>query len=206
MSDLPIHLDPPLAKRLGRALDVEGKIGRALEALGPIVGRDVVVVGSGEAEARRLTELGSRLTPVDPLDSDRPMSWPLPDASADAIVAEWSGFRGVDEHEIAESERILRPSGRLLVVHDYGRDDVSKLRGNLPEYGVWSRRDGPFLRSGFRLRVLHCFWTFESMDEAQSFLRDAFGELGRAVADSLKRPRLSYNVAIYHRSRGGEGA
>ena len=34
------------------ALDVEGKIARALEALGPLAGRDVVVVGGGPRELR----------------------------------------------------------------------------------------------------------------------------------------------------------
>ena len=65
-----------------------------------------------------------------------------------------------------EAARVLRPGGRLLVLHDYGRDDVSRLRGDLPDYGLLSRRDGPFLRGGFKVRVVHCFWTFESIDEA----------------------------------------
>ena len=34
------------------------------------------------------------------------------------------------------------------------------------------------------------------------FLGDAFGRMGAELADSLRRPRLSYNVAIYHRARG----
>ena len=66
---------------------------------------------------------------------------------------------------------VLRPGGRLLVLHDYGRDDVSRLRGDLPEYGLLSRRDGPFLRGGFKVRVVHCFWTFESIEEARDFPR-----------------------------------
>jgi hypothetical protein len=88
-------------------------------------------------------------------------------------------------------------------VHDYGRDDVSRLRGDLPEYGAWSRRDGVFLTNGFRIRVIHCFWTFESIENARTFLGDAFGEAGYRVGETLTRPRLSYNVAIYHRTRGG---
>jgi hypothetical protein len=125
----------------------------------------------------------------------------MTDGAVDTIVSAWSAFRGVDPHDLAEADRILRPDGRLLVIHDYGRDDVSRLRGDLPDYGLWSRRDGPFIQNGFRLRVLHCFWTFASLPEAVRFLGETFGEAGGAVARELKRPRLSYNVAIYHRTR-----
>ena len=203
MSDLPISLPAPLAAELLRALDTERKIPRALDALGPIGGRDVVLVGGGDAETERLTDLGARITKVDPPNGGGVPMWPLADGSADAIVAAWSAFRGVPRAELDEAERILRPAGRLLVIHDYGRDDVSRLRGNLPEYREWSRRDGPFLSAGFRIRVLHCFWTFELVEVAGTFLGQAFGDAGSTVAADLKRPRLSYNVAIYHRTRGG---
>jgi hypothetical protein len=202
VADLPFPLDPTLASTLGLALDIEGKIPRALDSLGPIAGRDVVLVGGGAAESERLSRLGARLVPVEPFGSNGRAGWPIADASADVVVASWSAFRGVEPPELAEAERVLRADGRLLVIHDYGRDDVARLRGDLPEHRAWSRRDGPFLRAGFRIRVIHCFWTFETLDSAQLFLRAAFGDAGGALADELKRPRLSYNVALYHRSRG----
>lgn len=201
MADLPIDLDPQSSLRLAAALDVEGKLPRALEALGPLAERDVVLVGGGAAERRRLEDGGARPMLVEPLPAASSARWPLPDASADAVVAAWSAFRGAAPAEVAEADRVLRPGGRLLVVHDYGRDDVSRLRGERPEYGDWSRRDGPFLSAGFRIRVVHCFWTFASLEEMARFLESAFGDAGRAVAASLKRPRLSWNVAIYHRTR-----
>jgi hypothetical protein len=202
VADLPFALDPALASTLGRALDVEGKIPRALDSLGPIGDRDVVLVGGGAAEAQRLSELGGRLTPVDPYPGNGSGRWPLADESADTVVASWSAFQGVEEAELTEADRVLRANGRLLVLHDYGRDDVARLRPEAPEQLAWSRRDGPFLRAGFRIRVLHCFWTFDSLEEARDFLRAAFGELGATVGSELKRPRLSWNVALYHRSRG----
>jgi hypothetical protein len=115
-------------------------------------------------------------------------------------VGFWTTFRGVDPTELTETQRALRPNGRLLVVHDYGRDDVSHLQGDRPEYGAWSKRNGPFMSAGFKVRVVHCFWTFDSMEDCRDFLVAAFQAAGAVVAAKLKRPRLSYNVAIYHRT------
>ena len=201
MSDLPLSLPAPAAAALLAAADQEGKVLRALEALGPVADRDVVVVGGGPAEIARLEAAGSRIVEIDELPSADAAARPA--GSADVIVSAWAGFRGVEPAALAEADRILRPGGRLLVVHDYGRDDVSRLRGDLPEYGAWSRRDGPYLANGFRMRVLHCFWTFETLDDARAFLTEAFGDQGSTVGAGLKRPRLSWNVAVYHRTRGG---
>jgi hypothetical protein len=196
MADLPIELDATRAGRLAHVLDVEGKIPRALEALGPVADRDVLLVDAPAdgIRARQLTDAGARVR-VGPLADAEP-------ASADVVISCWSGFRGVDPDELAAAQRVLRAGGRLLVVHDYGRDDVSRLRGERPEYGPWSRRDGPFLRDGFKIRVVHCFWTFDSIAEGRSFLADAFGEAGTSVAAAMTRPRLTYNVAVYHRAFG----
>jgi hypothetical protein len=199
VADLPLTLPTEPAAALLGALDRERKIDRALDALGPVADRDVAVIGGGRAEIARLAAAGARVREL-PVAGDE---WRATDASADLIVSAWSAFRGVTAGELAEGDRVLRPDGRLVVIHDYGRDDVSRLRGDLPEYGIWSRRDGPFIRNGFRIRVLHCFWTFDSMEEARRFLDQAFGEAGAALAAGLKRPRLSYNVAVYHRTRGG---
>lgn len=200
VADLPIDLDSGLNEHLARVIDVEGKIPRALETLGPVGGRDVVLVdGAAGIRAQQLRELGARVTLV---LSSGPGRFDAPDGSADVVVACWSAFRGAPDDEISEAARLLRPGGRLLVVHDYGRDDVAELRGDLPEYGSWSRRGGPFLRDGFKIRVVHCFWTFQSLDETRDVLGRAFGEAGSSLAARLTRPRLSYNVAVYHRTFG----
>jgi len=204
VSDLPLSLPPGPAIALASALDRERKIDRALEALGPIVDRDVTLVGAGPGEIARWTAAGARLTCVDSLLDDDARG--LPEGSADSVVCAWSGFRGVDRKELDAADRILRPGGRLLVIHDYGRDDVSRLRGDLPEYGAWSRRDGPFLSNGFRVRVVHSFWTFDTIEAARAFLAEAFGAAGAQFGSGLKRPRLSWNVALYHRTRGAFGA
>ncbi len=200
MSVLPFPLTGDLAARLAAGLDVEGKILRGLEALGPVAGRDVLLLdGEGSAVAEGMTSIGARLVhgPADEVPAD------LPDASVDVVVTLWSSFRDVDPERLAAVDRVLRDGGRLLVVHDYGRDDVHHLADSRPELATWSHRKGPFLANGFRVRVLHCFWTFDSPDDAAGFLSAAFGTRGAEVAAGLRRPRLSYNVAVYHRSRGG---
>lgn len=197
VADLPFPVAAPYDRALMNALDVEGKIPRALETLGPIRGRDVVDVDAGPRELAQLGDLGGHVTdaPASSLSS-------LAAESFDVVTARWSAFRDANPGEVADADRILRPGGRLLVIHDYGRDDVSRLRGDLPEYRLWSRRDGPFMAAGFRIRVIHCFWTFADLSAAHEFLRGAFGAAGEAVAATLKRPRLSYNVGVYHRTRG----
>ena len=107
VTDLPIDLAARLAESLARALDVEGKIPRALEALGPVADRDVILVdGAGGIRARQLTDLGARVTAV---DATGPAAFAAPDASADAIVACWSAFRGAPDDELAQAGRLLRP-------------------------------------------------------------------------------------------------
>ena len=199
MSAFPVNLDPALLARFSAAFDIEGKLARGLEALGPLAGRDVVVVDAADGPVRRAIEASGARVVDAPLVA--PFRVALPDAAADVVIGLWSAFRGPQPAEMAEVDRILRPEGRLLVVHDYGRDDASRLFGDRIEYGPWSRRDGPFLQGGFRVRVLHCWWTFESPEATTAFLTDAFGAAGATLAATLKRPRLSYNVAIYHRSK-----
>ncbi len=203
VSDLPFRLPAPLDERLRAAADVEGKLIRALDALGPLSGRDVALLDVPAGPLRnRFAAAG--IAALD-IALEEPLRIDLPDASLDAIVTLWGGFRGVRPEDLREADRVLRPGGRLLVLHDYGRDDVSALaEPGRPEYAAWSRRDGPFVRGGgFKIHVVHAFWTFPSVEEARVFLGEAFGERGTAVGATLKRPRLSWNVAIYHRWRGG---
>jgi hypothetical protein len=199
VSGLPVSLPSELEPTFVGALDPAGKLVAALASLGPIADRDVVVVdAAGGPIVDGLAAAGGRLTPIDPAS---PFHLDIDDSSADVVLGLWSAFRGVDPAEVAEVDRVLRPGGRHLAVHDYGRDDVSRLNGARPEYGPWSHRSGPFLSSGFRVRVVHCFWEFESQAATTDFLSAAFGENGAAIAATLRRPRLSYNVAVYHRSR-----
>ena len=204
MPDLPIAIaEPQVEEAFLRVVDPEGKIPAALEALGPVAGRDVIVLDSGYGfRARQLEEIGARVTAF---------RWPLADAEAgqlaewvgraDAVVIPWSEMAGPRSRFIADANALLRPGGRLLIIHDYGRDDVWGLRPGFREQAVaWSHRRGPFLMDGFRIRVVHCWWTFESAEQARELLGAIFGAAGEEFAASMKRLRLEYSVAVYHRS------
>jgi SAM-dependent methyltransferase len=202
VADLPFEpADAGSTAQLLRVVDAEGKIPRALEAHGPFAGRDVTLFGSSPERARWLTEAGARLTIV--ADPGTVVAWP-PAASADIVLAFWTAFDGHDrEGHLASAQRLLRPDGRLLVVLDYGRDDLDVVRGPEAAAGLVlsSRRDGWFLGHGFRVRVIHTFWRFETIEEGGDLLRAAFGPAAEPAIGRLRRPRLAHNVAIYHWTR-----
>jgi hypothetical protein len=205
VSELSFEIaDPGLRERLVACIDPEGKIPRAIDALGPVADRRVVLLDAGEGlRARQLTELGARVTALPGTATEG-----LPGGLADVVVSLWSAFRGgtrETEAQVREAERITRPGARLLVLHDYGRDDVSRLLDDLDrerEQAQWSHRMGWFLVHGFKIRVIHCWWSFSSIPEARELLSGAFGAQGETVADAMTRPRLSYKIAIYHRTLG----
>ncbi|MFN8622883.1 MAG: hypothetical protein U0869_19270 [Chloroflexota bacterium] len=202
MADQSLRLpDPRLQARLGAAIDREGKIPAALASLAPVEGHRVLLIDpdSGLRE-RQLAQLGGRVTSV-----RNAVLGSVPSASADVVVACWSAIRPGEEpaaRQVGETMRILAPTGRLVVVHDYGRDDVSDLLGSPAREAqlvAWSHREGPFLVNGFKLRVLHCWWSWDTLEEATEVLAAAFGEAGARVAAAMRRPRLAYKVAVYHR-------
>jgi hypothetical protein len=192
--------EPPLRPPLLRAVDPEGRLPAAIEALGRVGGRDVAVLDEPDGPAaRRLLALGAwvRVGPDGSLSG-------LPDGSADVLVAWRHGFRPGSvrwQDDLEQAARVLRPHGRLLVIHDYDRDDVTPLLGGderARDLVAWSRPKGPFLGSGFRIRVLHCWWSWDTLEDAGEALEKAFGPAGGAIAAGLRRPRLAHKLAVYH--------
>jgi hypothetical protein len=191
-----------------RVIDVEGKVPAALESLGPVIDRDVIVLDAGRGFlALQLEQYGARVTPfILPASEEAAAELAARAHSADVVVIPWSEMAEPGSRFIADAARLLRPGGRLLIIHDYGRDDVWALRPRDRERLVaWSQRNGPFLGTGFRVRVIHCRWTFASLEQARELLEAGFGALGLELAGRMKRPRLEYNIAIYHRSEPGAG-
>ncbi len=205
MADFSIpSIADDLRSRLESMIDREGKIPAALEALGPVADRRVVLLDADHGlRARQLEALGARVSALPGLDTSS-----LPRGLADLVVSFWAGFHGdrpESAGQVAEAERVLHPGGRLLVVHDYGRDDVSRLfDGEAADSARVDprQRDGWFLTHEFKLRVLHCWWTFDSLEAAHDLLVPAFGQRGTEVAVGMRRPRLEYKVAVYHRIFG----
>jgi SAM-dependent methyltransferase len=209
MPDLSIAFPPSLQQELLRVIDVEGKIPAALEALGPVVDRDVVVLDCGAGHfCGRLEAMGARVAAFEfPLSEQAAADLTGWVGRADAVVIPWSEQAAPGSRFLAEAGTLLRPGGRLLVIHDYGRDDIWGMMPELrPRLVDWSHRKGPFLRDGFRIRVIHCWWTFESMEEARELLETAWGKAGLDLADKMAKPRLEYSVAVFHRSAAAAGA
>lgn len=210
MADLPFTFtNPAIASRLARLVDCDGKIPRAIAELGEIVGRDVVVLRtSGRLRAAQLRALHAHVM------ASADDGQELPAGCADVVVRYWGESGAVaapDRAAMTAAERLLRPGGRLLMVMDYGRDDVARLRpeGETPEiYRALRARDAQYAAQGFKLRVIHDWWQFDSLEEASGFLSDAFGDRGERVASEMRRPRLSHKVVIYHRGmvRAAEAA
>jgi hypothetical protein len=210
MPDLSTALPPELEDAFLRVVDVEGKLIAALEDLGPIAGRDVVLVDAGRGHyANLIREIGARVTSIDfspECDEAKAVEClgKLTAGGADVVVAIWSERALPGSPFLDAASRLVRSGGHLLIVHDYGRDDVWKLRPDRDARMVeWSHRKGPFLGNGYRIRVIHCWWTFESIEQARDLLEQGFGPAGVDVAERMKRPRLEYQVAIYHRPADG---
>jgi hypothetical protein len=212
VADLPFApVRPELSDRLIAAIDADGKIQRAIAALGCVVGADVVVLGDAPARVAELQEVGARVEVLSLPDEPRPVPddglasllGTLPAASIDVLVGLWTTFVGASPASLAAADRALRAGGRLLVLQDYGRDDLDDLRGaeRTAELVGWSRRDGWYLKAGFKIHVVHTFWRASDAAEAAQLLEAAFGSAGGSAAASLRRERVAHNVAIYHRTR-----
>ena len=168
--------------------------------------RLVAVTADGGISQASVTDLGGSVD----AEAARAQGTHRPDVVWEARVGSGEDFVGFDgatcASDLAAAARATAPGGRLLVLHDYGRDDASKLLHSQvarAERVAWSRADGWFMGNGFKLRVIHCWWTWESVDRARAELEEVFGSDAAAVASAMRRPRLEHKVAIYHRSLEG---
>ena len=91
MADFSVRLsDDDLRSRLESVIDREEKIPRALEALGPVADRRVVLLDSDSGlRARQLEAVGARVSELPGLSAAS-----LPRGLADAVISCWAGFDG----------------------------------------------------------------------------------------------------------------
>ena len=110
---------------------------------------------------------------------------------------------------IAESMRVLRPGGRLIVIGYYGRDDVSALLE--PEVVAHAReatqrRTGWWLKNGFKIKVVHARIDLGDSATAHDLLPRLYGDRGRAYLMGARRFSLRLNLGLYHREKTASDA
>ena len=201
MSALPMALPTELESTFVGALDPTGKLVAALGALGPVADRDVVVVDAPDGPIARRAHRRGRAAERRSISQARSgwhsmMGRPTSSSACGPRSAASTGQRS------PRSDRVLRPGGRHLAVHDYGRDDVSRsprraprVRRLEPAHRAVPRRRLPRPRRALLLGVRVAGRGHDASCPPRS------ASAGRRSRRTLKRPRLSYNVAVYHRTR-----
>ena len=194
--------DPGLTARLAASLDVEGKIPRALEALGPVADRDVLLVdGDGGLRAAQLESLGARVSDPGGHRLVRPRRGPgVQRRRRRRLLVDLPGRRrrlgrrgrpGPASRRSPARRPRLRPRRRLAAPWVSGPSTATGAGGTAGSNGMGSG-SGSSTRSGRSTR--------STMPGVPGCGLRA-GRSGR-VAGTMRRPRLSYNLAIYHRSQG----
>jgi hypothetical protein len=201
VSDFPAWLPSDAAARFGSAFDVEGRLPQAIDTLVGLAGKDVLLLDdpSDGVRARQLRARGCRLVTM---TGDRASGT----AAADVAIGYWSALERPGSPLEVAATGALRPGGRLLAIHEYGRDDLARwsARSSEPETDNRDRArvESTFLAVGWRIRVVHCRWTFEDLDAARSFASALPG--GSTAAPLVTRARVSHNLALLYRAMGAE--
>jgi ubiquinone/menaquinone biosynthesis C-methylase UbiE len=125
-------------------------------------------------------------------------SIPLADHSVDVAYATWAYFFGPgSEPGLREVERVVRPGGDVVVVQNYGHDELSRFwaaqEAECESWPPW------FAQHGFACQVVDTVWRFRHPDEALAVLGYLWGQPARAYVQENDRLEFGYRVAIYHR-------
>ena len=223
--------DSTLHERLGAAIDPERKVLAALERILPIGGKRIADVGTGighypmllarrtgrtygiESDPELLATARRRATashqPNIRIVEGDPTSLPLRDRTIDIVLTSRISPDDGSAAMIAESMRVLRPGGRLIVIGYYGRDDVSALLE--PEVVAHAReatqrRTGWWLKNGFKIKVVHARIDLGDNATAHELLPRLYGDRGRAYLMGARRFSLRLNLGLYHREKTASDA
>ncbi len=138
-----------LFELMTQAIDPEERVPAAMQAAAPLEGRKLLDIGAGvgdrtivyarlaghvyalEPDPRALPILRGRIksavetnVTVVPGSAE---SIPLEDGTVDVAYATWAYFFGPgSEAGLREVERVVRPGGDIVVVQNYGRDELSE--------------------------------------------------------------------------------
>jgi len=115
---------------------------------------------------------------------------PLPDTCADLVISGWSfcylavwggeGWKSALEAGLRETERVLRPSGRTLILESLGTGtEKPRPPEHLGRYFDW------LAESGFERGWIRTDYRFESLEEAETLSTFFFGEeMGARVREN----------------------
>ncbi len=218
--------DPALHQRLGELIDPDRKVLDAIERIVPLSGKRIADVGTGighypmllarhtgrtygiEPDAALRSAAKARADashqPNIRIIEGSPTALPLRDGAVDVVLSSSIDPDDASWPAIREALRILRPGGRLIIIGYYGRDDVASLLE--PEVvahvrEATQRRTGWWLRSGFKIKVVHAKLDLRDPDAAHELLPRLYGDRGRAYLMGPHRPLLELKLGLYHLAR-----
>ncbi|MFC3418026.1 class I SAM-dependent methyltransferase [Salinicoccus hispanicus] len=116
---------------------------------------------------------------------------PFHDNSFDMMYSTWAFFfDGIEDIEegISEIERVVKPTGKLIIIDNYGNDEFTSLADasihSDPDF--WTER-------GFEYEIIHTEFRFDNIDEARKLFTFYFGEKGR----NINKLEFEYKVVAY---------
>jgi SAM-dependent methyltransferase len=202
------------------AIDPEERIPAAMQAAAPLAGRVLLDVGAGLGDRTIVyAHLAAQVYALEPDPNAQVLlrgrskssgrtnvtilpagaeAIPLDDDVVDVAYATWSYFFGPgSEPGLAEVERVVRPGGDIVVVQNYGHDDLARIwtphEAECETWPAW------FKAHGFDCQVVDTVWRFESVADAVAVLDFLWGAKAWAQAEEEGQIEFGYKVAVYHR-------
>jgi SAM-dependent methyltransferase len=205
---------------MAQAIDPEGRIPAAMQAAAPIEGRSLLDVGAGVGDRTIVyARLAEKVYALEPDPKALPIlrgrirssgvsnvtvltagaeAIPLEENSVHVAYATWAYFFGPgSEPGLAEVERVVQPGGDIVVVQNYGHDELARLwtpdEARCEEWPPW------FAEHGFGCNIVDTVWRFQSPEEAVAVLGFLWGEGTQTHVQESGRVEFGYKVAVYHR-------
>jgi ubiquinone/menaquinone biosynthesis C-methylase UbiE len=205
---------------MAQAIDPEQRISTAMQTIAPLQDRVLLDVGAGVGDRTILyAQLAAHVYALEPDPEALPIlrgrikssqasnvtvvpagaqAIPLEDNCADVAYATWAYFFGPgSEPGLLEVERVVQPGGDIVVVQNYGQDEMSRFWA--PQESECESWPPWFAEHGFSCQVVDTVWRFRSQDEALAVLDFLWGEPARAYVLEHDKLEFAYKVAVYHR-------